>query len=125
MFDDRLAAELPECSADAILLDESSYSTDIHEFVQYLVNQGVAETEFRPRLVQWVADSLNQAIKKARIKAVCKYYNNLPKRTFYNWLGSYYRGGKEAIPPETPRKKSEHLLTQLWKPLFTGSSKGF
>ncbi len=118
MSGDRLTTELPECSADAVLLDESSYSTDIHEFVKYLVNQGVAETEFRPRLIQWVADSLNQSIKKGRIKAVREYYNNLPKRTFYNWLSSYYRGGKEAVPTETPRKKGDHLLTQLWKPFI-------
>lgn len=106
--------ELPECPDDAVLLDESSYSTDVHRFIEHLVQQGVATTEFRPRLVQWVADSLNQKIKKARKKAVLTYLN-VSKRTFYRWLRSYFRGGEEAIPPETPRVKGEHLLTQLWK----------
>lgn len=115
MSGDLLEIELSKCPDDAVLLDESSYSTDIHKFIDYLVQQGVAATEFRPRLVQWVADSLNQKIKKARKKAVLAYLN-VPKRTLYRWLRSYFRGGEEAIPPETPRVKGEHLLTQLWKP---------
>jgi putative transposase len=117
MSGDLLETELPECPDDAVLLDESSYSTDIHKFIEYLVQQGVAATEFRPRLVQWVADSLNQKIKKARRKAVLAYLN-VPNRTFYNWLRSYFQGGEEAIPLETPRVKGEHLLTQLWKPII-------
>lgn len=117
MSGDLLETELPECPDNAVLLDESSYSTDIHQFIEHLVQQGVAATEFRPRLVQWVADSLNQKIKKARKKAVLAYLN-VPKRTFYRWLRSYFRGGEEAIPLETPRTKGEHLLTQLWKPFI-------
>jgi hypothetical protein len=75
MSGDRLTTELPECSADAVLLDESSYSTDIHEFVKYLVNQGVAETEFRPRLIQWVADSLKGASQSCK-----SHFENCPLR---------------------------------------------
>ncbi|MBW4472724.1 MAG: Mu transposase C-terminal domain-containing protein [Stenomitos rutilans HA7619-LM2] len=118
MPDDCLKTELPECPDDAVLLDESSYSTDIHKFIEQLVQQGVATTEFRSRLIQWVADSLNQAIKKARKKAVLAHLH-VSRRTFYRWLQSYFRGGEEAIPPETPRTKGEHLLTQLWKPFIT------
>lgn len=120
MSDARLETELPKCPDHAVLLHESSYSTDVHEFVNYLVSQGVAQSQFRRRLVQWVADSLNQRIKKARKKAAMVYLNT-PKRTFERWLKLHFMRGTEAVPPETPRKKGEHLLTQLWRPFIVAT----
>lgn len=45
MSDDRLEAELPECSDDAVLLDETDYSVNIHKYVRELVHQGVDSEE--------------------------------------------------------------------------------
>jgi putative transposase len=114
MFNDRLGTKLPDCPPDAVLLDESSYSTDIHEFIKCLIRQGVDEAEFRPRIVQWVADSLDHATKRARKKSAMEYLKT-PKRTFERWLEIHFMRGTDAVPKETPRKKGKHLLTQTWE----------
>ncbi len=47
MSDDRLETELLELPDDAVLLDETSYSTNIHEYVKELVRQGVDSQEWK------------------------------------------------------------------------------
>jgi hypothetical protein len=47
MSDDRLEAELSESLDNAVLLDETSYSTNIHEYVRELVKQGIEKGEWK------------------------------------------------------------------------------
>jgi len=60
MSDDRLETELLEPYNDAVLLDEISYSTNIHEYVKDLMRQGVASEEWKFWIIQWVAESITE-----------------------------------------------------------------
>jgi len=112
MSDDRLEAEIPECPDNAVLLDETSYSTNIHEYVRELVRQGIEKEEWRFWIVQWVAESLTPAIKRVRKQSAIDYLG-VPKRTFEDWLAKHLSG--EPVPRSARGKKPKHDLTLEWE----------
>ncbi|MBD2072560.1 hypothetical protein H6F86_01245 [Phormidium sp. FACHB-592] len=75
---------LPECPDDAVLLDESSFSSDIDEFVRHLVAQGTCEAskdDLQPWIIQWVADSPDRSTYRDRKWEAIRYLGT-PERTF-------------------------------------------
>lgn len=110
---DTLLAELPECPVDSVLMDESSYSTDINEFVRHLALQGVSADEFKDRIIQWVADSPDRSTYGDRQREAL-WYLKTPKRTFQRWVKDF------CDRKETPKEHSrgDHELTQYWKPFI-------
>ena len=85
---DVLITELPDAPDDAVLLDESSYGTDIDEFVRHLALQGVGGDEFKPRIVQWVADSPDPSIYRDRKWEAIRYLKTF-ERTFQRWVKNF------------------------------------
>lgn len=65
MSDNHLRAELTEFPEEAVLLDETSYSTNIHEYIKELVRQGVDSKEWKFWIIQWVAESLTPAVRSS------------------------------------------------------------
>ena len=116
MSDDRLEAELPECPDNAVLLDETSYCTNIDEYVRELVRQGIEKEEWKFWIIQWVADSLTPAIKRVRKRSAIDYLG-VPKRTFEDWLKKHLDG--EPVPRSARGKKPKHDLTLEWEPFIT------
>lgn len=112
MSDDRLETELPELPDDAVLLDETSYSTDIHEYVRELVRQGIEKEEWKFWIIQWVAESLTPAIKRVRKQSAIDYLG-AKKRTFEDWLKKHLDG--EPVPRSSRGKKPRHDLTLAWE----------
>jgi putative transposase len=112
MTDDRDEAKLPECPDNAVLLDETSYSTNIHEYVRELVKQGIEKEEWKFWLIQWVAESLTPAIKRVRKQSAIDYLG-VPKRTFEDWLAKHLAG--EPVPRSARGKKPRHDLTLEWE----------
>jgi len=108
-----LSTELPECPDDAVLLDESSFSTDINEFVKHLVAQGASGTskdELIPRIVQWVADSPDRSTYRDRKWEAIRYLET-PERTLQRWVKNFRE--KKEFPKKQSRGK--HKLTEYWK----------
>lgn len=112
MSDDRLEVEIPECPDNAVLLDETSYSTNIHEYVRELVRQGIEKEEWRFWIVQWVAESLTPAIKRARKQSAIEYLA-AKKRTFEDWLKKHLEG--EPVPRSAHGNRPKDDLTLEWQ----------
>ncbi|MBD2093431.1 Mu transposase C-terminal domain-containing protein [Microcoleus sp. FACHB-1515] len=114
MSSDRLETELPDCSADTVLLDESNFSTDIHAFVRQLLQDGVDPKKVKFRIVSWVAASPDRSTKSVRKREAVSYLG-IGKRTLERWLQIHFSQGTEAIPQEPRPKKGQHKLTRDWK----------
>jgi len=112
MSDDRLETELAEPYHDAVLLDETSYSTNIHEYVKDLVRQGVASEEWKFWIIQWVAESLTPAIKRVRKRAALDYLG-AKKRTFEDWLAKHLAG--EPVPRSSRGRRPKTDLILEWE----------
>lgn len=106
--------ELLESSPDTVLIDDSNFSTDIHEFVRQLVQDGVEPSKYKFRLVSWVASSPDQATRRARKSEVVSYLG-IGKRTLQRWLQIHFEKGTAAIPENPRPSKGKHKLTQDWK----------
>ncbi|WP_416673555.1 Mu transposase C-terminal domain-containing protein [Egbenema bharatensis] len=120
MSDDRPETELPECPDNAVLLDETSYSTNIHEYVRELVQQGIEKEEWKFWIIQWVAESLTPAIKRVRKQSAIEYLG-AKKRTFEDWLAKHLAG--EPVPRFSRGKKPKHDLTLEWEPFIINAWK--
>jgi len=101
-----------ECPDNVVLLDETSYSTNIHEYVRELVKQGIEKEEWKFWIIQWVAESLTPAIKRVRKQSAIDYLE-VPKRTFEDWLAKHLAG--EPVPRSARGKKPRHDLTLEWE----------
>lgn len=113
MTDKHSEIESPE-SPDTVSLDDSNFSTNIQEFVQHLVQDGVEPHKYKSRFVSWVASSPDQATKRVRKKEVIAYLN-IGKRTLERWLQIHFSSGTNAIPEDSRPKKGKHKLTQDWE----------
>ncbi|PSB14095.1 hypothetical protein C7B61_16555 [filamentous cyanobacterium CCP1] len=111
---DTSLAELPECPDDAVLLDESSFSTDIDEFVRHLIVQGISGTskdDLKPWIIQWVADSPDRSTYKDRKWEAIRYLGT-PERTFQRWVENFCK--RKEFPKK--HSKGQHQLTKYWEP---------
>jgi hypothetical protein len=109
MADDRFETQLPEYPDNTVLLDETSYSTNIHEYVRGLVQQGIEKEEWKFWIIQWVAESLTPAIKRVRKRAAIDYLG-AKKRTFEDWLKKHLEG--EPVPRSARGKRPKDDLTE-------------
>ncbi|KAM3111159.1 Mu transposase C-terminal domain-containing protein [Phormidesmis sp. 146-33] len=106
--------EPAECPDDAVLLDESSFSSDIDEFVRHLVAQGTCEAskdDLQPWIIQWVADSPDRSTYRNRKWEAIRYLGT-PERTFQRWVKNFCEG--KELPKKQSRGKNQ--LTEYWKP---------
>ncbi len=107
-----------DSSSDIVLLDQSNFDTDIHEFIKQLVLDGVEPKKFKFRLVSWVAASPDSTTKRIRKKEVISYLN-IGKRTFERWLEIHFSKGNDAIPENPRRGKGKQKVTRDWEKFIT------
>jgi len=113
---------------DTVLLDQSNFDTDIHEFIKQLVLDGIEPKMFKFRLVSWVAASPDSTTKRNRKKEVISYLN-IGKRTLERWLETHFSKGNNAIPESPRRGKGKQKVTRDWEQFITetweqGNAKG-
>jgi putative transposase len=106
--------KLLESSPNTVLIDDSNFNTDIHEFIRQLVQDGVEPSKYKFRLVSWVASSPDRATRRARKSEVVSYLN-VGKRTLERWLQIHFAKGTAAIPENPRPRKGKHKLTQDWE----------
>lgn len=74
-----------DSSSDTVLLDQSNFNTDIHEFIKQLVLDGVDPKKFKFRIIGWVASSPDYNTKRVRKREAISFLE-VGKRTFERWL---------------------------------------
>lgn len=103
-----------DSSSDTVLLDQSNFNTDIHEFIKQLVLDGVDPKKFKFRIVSWVASSPDYNTKRVRKREAISFLE-VGKRTFERWLQIHFSQGADAVPNSPRRKRQKHQRTRDWE----------
>ncbi|KAM3111160.1 hypothetical protein [Phormidesmis sp. 146-33] len=98
---------------DAELLDGSSFSTDIDEFVRHLVAQGIGganKNDLKPWIIRWVVVSPDRSTYEDRKWEAIRYLGTC-ERTFQRWVKNLSEG--KGFPKK--HSKGQHRPTEHWK----------